>query len=405
MRRLLGNVFRITTPGFDPVFVAGPEANRQVLVRERHKLKWRNEEDAVTRLLRHGLLVEDDESHDRLRACMDPPLRKRNAVANLEAMREEVAYVCTGWQDGAVHDMLVEMRKISLLILMRASFHWDLREDLDLIWKPILTAIKYISPGPWLLWPNMPRPGYEEDLKKLDDYLYLMIASRRRQLADSGAEPDPSDLLGALIATDMEDGLIRDQLLTMLIAGHDTSTALLSWALYLLGRHPAKLARATEEVDAVLGGAPVEVRHLPDLEYVDWVAKEALRLYPPIHVGNRSTREDMSIHGCPIRAGTRLMYSIYLSHRHPDYWKDPDSFEPERFGPDGDKRESLSYVPFGGGPRNCIGAAFAQIQSKVVLSHILTYFDLQLVDRNIRPYMGATLEPKPGVKMRVRRRR
>jgi cytochrome P450 len=404
MRRLLGDVFKVTAPGFSPIFVAGPEANRQVLVRERHKLKWRSESDAVTKLLRHGLLVEDDEEHDALRACMDPPLQKRKAIENIGLMRDEVAYVCEQWESGSVYDMLVEMRKVSLLVLMRASFHWDFRDDMDRLWKPILTSIKYISPGPWLIWPDLPRLGFEADLRMLDEYLYHMIQHRRRDLAGSGGQPDPSDLLGALVASGIEDGLIRDQLLTMLIAGHDTSTALLSWALYLLGRHPDKLSMAREEVDTVLGGEPIGADHLSDLQYLDWVSKEALRLFPPIHVGNRQTREKMVVKGCPIQAGSRLMYSIYLTHRHPAQWEDPDEFEPERFRPGGPKRESLSFVPFGGGPRNCIGAAFAQVQAKVVLSHILAAFDLTLREKTVRPYMGATLEPRPGVRMLVSRR-
>jgi cytochrome P450 len=404
MRAALGDLFMVAAPGFKSIFAAGPEANRQVLVTDRDKFDWRNETDAVTKLLRHGLLVEDGDEHDRLRACMDPPLRKKYAISNLDLMAGEVEYVTSHWKDGGTVDMLDEMRKASLLILMRASFHWDFRADLDRLWEPILTSIRYISPGPWLVWSGIPRPGYRSKLAELDAYLFHMISSRRADLSQKSDDPDPSDLLGATIAAGFSDERIRDQLLTMLIAGHDTSTALLSWAFYLLGRNPDKLAKAQEEVDRVLAGDPIRTDCIAQLEYLDCVAKEALRLYPPIHVGNRRVNEDMTVSGCPIKKGSRLMYSIYLSHRHPEYWEDPDVFEPERFAPDAPRRPQLTFVPFGGGPRNCIGASFAQVQSKVVLSHVLSNFDVELVEPRVRPFMGATLEPRPGVRMKVRSR-
>jgi cytochrome P450 len=161
-------------------------------------------------------------------------------------------------------------------------------------------------------------------------------------------------------------------------------------------------------VDSVLTDAaePPSADQLGQLAYLDLVFKEALRMYPPIHVGNRRTTQDMAVAGYQVPEGTRVMYSIYLSHRDREYWPEPERFLPERFerGQD-DKRPPLTYVPFGGGPRNCIGAAFAQIEAKVVLSRILQVFDLELLNGDeVHPYMGATLEPRPGVKMCIRRR-
>jgi cytochrome P450 len=139
---------------------------------------------------------------------------------------------------------------------------------------------------------------------------------------------------------------------------------------------------------------------------LDLVIKEALRLYPPIHVGNRVTTTDVDVCGYHVPEGTRVMYSIFLAHRDPAHWEAPDRFCPARFehGQE-NKRPALTYVPFGGGPRNCIGATFAQIESKVVLARILQHFDLELLNgAEIHPHMGATLEPRPGVTMRIRRR-
>jgi len=203
----------------------------------------------------------------------------------------------------------------------------------------------------------------------------------------------------------MSDGLIRDQLLTMLIAGHDTSTALLAWSLYLLGKHPGELERVRAEVDQMAGRQPPDLETVNRLERMDQVIKEALRLYPPIHIGNRKAAIDLEFKGYEIPAGTRVVYSIYLSHRQEKYWPDPKRFDPDRFSPEQSQaRPHYAYVPFGGGPRNCIGLAFAQVEVKIVLARILQNFDLELLDTRVRPHMGATLEPRPGVRMLASRR-
>ncbi len=159
---------------------------------------------------------------------------------------------------------------------------------------------------------------------------------------------------------------------------------------------------ARQEVDDVLAGQWPSTENLGELRYLDQVIKEALRLFPPIHVGNRIAAGDLQLGEHTIPDGSRVMYSIYLTHRDPDHWSEPEKFDPDRFDfSERGKRPALSYVPFGGGPRNCIGAAFAQIESKIVLARILQTAELQLLAQPIKPYMGATLEPSPGVMMRV----
>ena len=194
----------------------------------------------------------------------------------------------------------------------------------------------------------------------------------------------------------------------MLIAGHDTSTALLTWVLFLLGSHPQWMGQVKREVDSVLTTAsePPTADQLNQLHITDQVIKETLRIYPPIHVGNRFAVGDLNLQGYKVPAGTRLMTSIYLTHRDKNYWPEPEQFCPERFERSQEqKRPPLAYVPFGGGPRNCIGAAFAQVESKVVLARLFQCFDFQLLNEHeVRPYMGATLEPRPGVMMRVQHR-
>ena len=410
MYKYVGSAFQITLPRFKPVVVVGAETNRQLLVSERQKLLWRNEADPVTDLLGHGILVVDGKDHDELRNTMDPPLQRRYVVPRIPAFWSYTDQISRSWQEGEVQDMLVEMRKIALLILFGTLFRVDITKDLERLWQPILDLIEYISPGWWIIFPNMLRhPKFRRARRIIDDYLLQLILKRRVELQHDHDEDLRNDLLSSLVLKEgMSDQLIRDQLLTMLIAGHDTSTALLAWTLYLLGMHPQAMMDAQSEVDEVLGhvGEPPSIEQVNNLVFIDQVIKEALRLYPPIHIGNRMTAEDMQLLGYQVPRGSRVMYSIYLSHREAEFWEQPDEFKPNRFDRNLEaRRPPFTYIPFGGGPRNCIGAAFAQVESKVVVARLLQQFKLVLTNANeIKPYMGATLEPRPGVKMLIRRR-
>jgi cytochrome P450 len=400
MHQEVGDIFRIPLPGFHPVVLAGPEANHFVLVDARNDLLWRVERDPVVRLLRHGLLVEDGESHDRLRRVMSQALHRRMLESYVQAVWRRTDGVTARWEDGSTQDMLVEMRKIALLILMETMFGVDFSQEMSRLWGAILRSIEFISPGLWIFWPEMPRPGYKAAIHQMDEFLSRIIRERRN------TQEGRNDLLGALVAVpELSDDWIRDQLLTILIAGHDTSTALLAWALYLLGGHPAALKQAEDEVDHILGEATPAMEHVNRLEYLSMVIQETTRLYPPIHIGNRTAKVDIQFQGYPIRAGTRLMYSIYLTHRDPKYWQEPERFLPERFAGGELSYQPYTFVPFGGGPRNCIGMAFARMEVTLVLARLLQQFELKLLQQKVKPHMGATLEPRPGVLMQVRRKR
>jgi cytochrome P450 len=220
----------------------------------------------------------------------------------------------------------------------------------------------------------------------LDDYLFEIVEERRKK------KEKKNDLLQHLIDAGLTDKVIRDQMLTMMIAGHDTSTALLAWVFAMLGRHPEIHTRLVNELDT-LEKSPL----------LDQVIKESLRLYPPIHIGNRIMGEECPFDGGTIPKGERMFYSIYLTHRDPEIWENPHDFHPERFAR-GRTTPPMSYVPFGGGPRSCIGAAFGQAEARVVMSRLLRTFTFEFTGHPIKAHMGATLEPRPGVRMKVGRR-
>lgn len=399
--RDLGDVFRLSLPGLKTIMLAGAEANRFVLVEARDKLHWRTEDDPVTALLREGVLVTDGDVHDALRSSMNQPLHKRSLTSYVEIMQNCTDRVIDEWSTDQPMDMLVEMRKIALMVLTETLFKVDIAPDMERMWQPVLKTIQFISPGLWIFWKGVPRPGYTDRIRTMNDYLYQIIETRRAMNDDNEAE----DLLGILINSGMNNDLIRDQLLTMLIAGHDTSTALLAWALYLLTTHPEVMEQVKQEVDKVLGSSPPTIENISGLSYLGQVIDETLRMYPPIHLGSRHITEDLEYDGYILPAGIRLMYSIYLTHYAPKYWDNPDTFDPERFNKQ-NKRKIVpySYLPFGGGARNCIGTAFALVESKVILARIIQRYDLQFTGHHVRLKMGATLEPHPNVMVNVTRR-
>ena len=396
LHETLGDVFALPLPGFRSIMLVGPEANRLLLNEERERFLWRSEGDPVTRLLRRGLLVIDGAFHDEMRQMMTPALHRTLFGGFIETMWQSTDRITDQWHEGARVDMFAEARRIALLIVTEVFFGVDIRPDLNILWHDILRTIHYISPGPWLLWPGMPRPGYRRAVRHLDAYVSQIIARRRAQGCAQGCAT--TDLLSRLIASGMRDELIRDQLLTIFIAGHDTSTALLAWTLYLLATHPDTLAHTQAEVDLVVGAEPPTEAHLRRLPYLERVIKESLRLYPPIHLGSRIAAADVAFRDYLIPAGTRVLYSIYLTHRDEKYWPAPTIFDPDRFAPaKADHRPAYTFLPFGAGPRNCLGAAFAQVEAKIVLVRLLQRFAFRYIGGDVRPRMRATLEPNPGV--------
>jgi cytochrome P450 len=161
MNEALGNAFEITLPGFNPIVLSGPEAARELLVSKQGEVKWRINSDPVTQLLRHGLLVEDGESHDRMRSYLQPALKRSEIEKHIPTMLDSTDQVICSWEDGSKQDMLIEMRKVALIILMKTLFNVDITPDLERLWNPILRVLEYISPGLWILSPSIPRPGYK----------------------------------------------------------------------------------------------------------------------------------------------------------------------------------------------------------------------------------------------------
>ncbi|MDL1899185.1 cytochrome P450 [Anaerolineae bacterium CFX9] len=400
-----GDVFRLNVPGFSPVVLVGPEACRWVLVEQASSLRWRIEKQPITHLLEHGLLVEDGELHDQIKEYLSPALHRKAVDGYALAMVSGTDQIMTGWGRSATLDLLVEVRRMALIILMETLFSVDFSPEMDRLWKAILRLMKYISPGLWLIWSGAPHPGYAAARAQIDRYWEQIIRLRRAEIE---REPDleRTDMLSHLILCGAGDDLIRDQLMTMLTAGHDTTTGALAWVFEMLGRHPAVMERLQGEVDRLLGGklpdfANTDSRHMP---YLNAVISETLRLYPPAHLGARLADDDLSFRGYAIPKGTRVLYSIFLTQRHPDYFDDPHRFDPDRVLLRPDRFQPYYFVPFGGGRRTCIGRYFAEVMMRIVVARVFQHFELRSLGRHTHMHMGATIEPRPGVWMAARRR-
>jgi cytochrome P450 len=400
IQRELGSIFEVRALGFNPVVLSGPEACRWVLVDAREDLLWRMETDPITQLLSHGLLVEDGAAHDAMREALGPSLHRRMVERSVEAMIRRTDQVIDSWNSGATVDLLVESRKIALLVLFDALFDIEHTPDMPPLWPPLMKMVDFIAPGLWMFWSGVPRPGYKGAIAQWDAYFKEIIAKRRIELEGL---PDRSDMLSLVIQLNLTDTAIRDQLMTMLIAGHDTVTALLGWAFYLLGKHNDIRQRCINEADTVFGDAEPTAESLLQLKYTQQVLDETLRLYPPAHLGSRKAAHDLEFDGYGIPKGRRVVYSIYLTQRDPLLWPDPDRFDPERFAP-GCKIAPYTFLPFGGGKRNCIGAYFAQIEARAVVARILQRVEISAVPTKTHIHMGATIEPRPGVPFTVKKR-
>lgn len=376
----------------------------------RNYLKSKNYEP-VKLVVGEGLIVSEGDFWRRQRRLAQPAFhRKRIAglaslmVAETEAMLERWASSPQGC--GEPFDVHREIGSLTLRIVAKALFGANVGEDaVGRISEAQAFLNGYVDSRMGAL-PKLPHQvptpnntRYRRALKDLEGIVYSLIEGRRK---DEGGE----DLLSMLLeARDEETGegmggvQLRDEVMTLLIAGNETTAVALSWAWYLLSGHPEVNQRLHEELDAVLGGRAPTFEDLPRLPYTTAVLKEAMRLYPPAWIFSRRPIEDDEIGGYQVPAGTTVLISPYVTHRNPAYWEEPETFDPERFEEGrSEGRLELAYLPFGGGPRKCIGDRFALTEGVLVLATVAQRYHLRLVSgRKIAPEPLVTLRPKGGV--------
>jgi cytochrome P450 len=396
------------------VFMLGPEANHFVTVAHPENFHWRESSfgDLIP-LLGDGLLTIDEDYHDRARAIMMPAFHREQLDASVEAMAAEAEAAIVALPRSGVVDIYDWMRNLAMRIAMRAL----LGLDPDEAGKGAAAAAHFERalgfygidyPLRLLRGPGAPWRRLLASRKVLDEIVFGEVARHR-------ADPDPErrDILSLLVGARGEGGEgftdreVRDQVMTLMFAGHDTSTSTLTFMMHELARHPEVTARLLEEQDGVLGGEVPTVEQLErEMPYLDMVLDEVLRLYPPAWIGPRRAVRDFGFGGYAVPKGAYVNYCSWASHRIPEVFPEPEAFVPERFTRE--RKAALprgAYVPFGGGSRICIGKRFGQTEVKLVATSLLQSLRLDaLPGRTITVRQMPTLSPKGGLKMRIRPR-
>jgi cytochrome P450 len=409
-----GPIFSMRLLHTKVVFMLGPEANHFVTVGRPENFHWRESSfgDLIP-LLGDGLLTIDEAYHDRARAIMLPAFHREQVEASTTAMRAEAEPAIAALRPDTVVDVYAWMRRLAMRIAMRALLGLDPDDggkgavaaenfEAALGFFGIDFALRLVR-GPGSPWRRLMAAR-----AVLDRIVYEEIA-RRRATPDSGRR----DILSLLVEARGEggerftDSEIRDQVMTLMFAGHDTSTSTVTFALYELAHHPDALARLCAEQDLVLGGEAPTIDQLErEMPYLDMVVDEVLRLYPPAWIGPRRAVRDFDFGGHHVPRGAYVNYVSWASHRIPEVFREPEAFVPERFTRE--RKAALprgAYVPFGGGKRVCIGKRFGQIEVKLVTTMLLQRLRADaLPGRTMTVRQMPTLSPRGGLKMRLRER-
>lgn len=391
-----------------------PEDVRNVLVS--HQSRYRKGEAfRVGRsVFGQGLLASEDPLHLAQRHLMQPAFHRETLPAYARTMVERTIGLSSGWAPGGEVDLAEEMTRLTLGIAARTMFGTEdvaetaqLARAVDVAQSFLYTQQTSLVPFPeWLPTPSHVR--YHRAVDVMDRLVYGIIAARRR---DPGSA---SDLLSLLLrARDdaghgMEDRQLRDEALTLLLAGHETTANALSWTFHLLAGHREIEELLLEELRSTLDGSLPSFSDLPRLAYTDQVIGEALRLYPPAWIVPRiAAEEDELPSGVRIVPGQEVVLSPWTTHRDPRFFPEPDRFDPDRFAPERKgMRPVYAYFPFGGGNRRCIGEPFARMEMALVLATLLPRFRFEEVPgQEIVPEPRVTLRPRNGIRVRLLPRR
>jgi cytochrome P450 len=397
---------------FEVYLVTGPEAAQEIMVTHADKFhKGRFVHAAFDLLLGNGLLLSEGDFWKRQRKLAQPSFHSKRIEAYAEAIVSAAQKMLARWQDGALISIDHEMMAVTLEIVVKTLFSADVSEQgprvsqlMDMILPAANTELELVAPlPPWVPLPS--RVRLKAATQELDQMISTIIAERRAL----GADYDNGDLLSMLMLARDDDGQpmsdrqLRDEVMTMFLAGHETTAMTLTWAWYVLSQQPQVLATLHDEVMRVLGDRTATFADLAQLPYSDMVIKETLRLYPSAVGANRKAIEDVQIQGYTIPKGAEVSLQFYAMHRSERYFDKPLDFIPERFDKANEKNiPRYAYLPFGAGPRVCIGNQFAMMEARLILVTMVQQFALALQpDQTVKPKQAVTLRPSAPIMMRI----
>ncbi len=398
-----------------------PEDVRHVLVQNHANYHKSPTYAGLKLVLGNGLVTSEGSFWRRQRKLATPAFHRKRLVNFTEQMIACTEDTCARWSalpPGQELDVAEEMMKLTFRIVGHTLFSTELGGEADHVGEAMEVALKYANDAAesmmliptWLPTPKNQR--FHRAKATLDELVLGMIAERRRQVAETGDAGH--DLMAMLMeATDetgterMSDEQLRDEVLTLVSAGHETTANALSWTFMLLSKYPDVARRLRAELDEVLGGRPPGFEDLPRLEYTERVIQESMRLYPPVWMIERVTLGPDVVAGKELPKDTIVAMCMYTAHRNPKYWPNPEGFDPDRFLPErSEDRPRYAYFPFGAGPRMCIGNHFAMMEAKLLVAMLIQRFDVELrPGHRVALDPGVTLRPKGGLPMRITPRR
>ncbi len=406
-----GDLYYSETPDGGLYVTRSPEHVREILVtRSSSFSKQHSAFKQLSQFLGAGLLTSDGETWSRQRRMVAPAFSPTRLAGYAEVMTAETARTADGLRAGEIVDLGNVMMGLTLRVVSSALFGHDAGDDVETVARS-MNVFQRWSASASLIPAPIRRNILGKATSDLDAIMNKMIARRSAQPAASGTQ----DLLGLLLAArDVEgdgQGLtareVRDQLVTLFLAGHETTSHALTWTLILLAQHPEIEVALYDEVRRALGGRrEATYDDLPNMPLTERVVKESMRLYPPVYSVARRAEEDTEIGGHHVPRGSEVMVWIYFLQRDPRSFSRPDEFRPGRFVPEEEaKIPRFAYLPFGAGPRACIGRTFAMVEARLLLATLLARFRFDLAGReDVEAQPKITLVPKTRVKMRLRAR-
>ena len=403
--REYGNISHYKLGPSNIVFINDPELIREILVTKASAFIKERTQKRMKILLGEGLITSEGEFHMRQRRIAAPAFHRHRIQAYAGVMVERATAMRKSWQEGEQIDVSAAMMQLSLEIVARTLFATEVTDDIRIINDEVNAIMRIYNflvalPRAEALL-HLPIPGlmrFRRARKRLDAVVQRMIAMRRAEPTDRG------DLLSMLMSArdtenlseGMSDEQLRDEIITIFLAGYETVANALTWTWYLLSQNPEAEARLHAEINRVLGDRPATLADLPQLSYTEMVFAESMRLYPPAWAMGRQATCDVDIGQYRFPAGTYFFFSQYILHRSAEHFPDPLRFDPERFTAEQKAaRHRFAYFPFGGGGRQCIGEAFAWMEGVLLVATIAQRWRLKLLT-------GQRIEVQPKITLRPR---
>lgn len=424
--------------------INNPDYIEKVLIYDHRNFKKGKRLQTAKTILGEGLVTSEGDFHNRQRRLIQPIFHPKQIMTYSNIMTDYAVRVRNRWNDGAIVDISEEMMRLTLGIICKSVLNYDVESEAQEVGKALTTVRKYSkrlqSPIGHVLdkIPILPAPRRAREARKeLDSLVYGLISDRRQQEESDNDKRYDDDLLSRLMQAQesniadhvghndvpststsnekMSDKQVRDEVMTIFIAGHETTSNALTWTFYLLSQYPDVERKLHDELELVLGNNSSNnagnriptADDIPKLQYTERVLRESMRLYPPVWTMGRYVENDYSVGEYTILAGSSILMSQYVMHHDPRYYKKPEEFNPNRWTDDFNAHlPRFSYFPFGGGIRGCIGESFAWMEGILIIATIAQEWSMRLVSsQRIKLDPAITLRSRYGMKMKLLQRK